>query len=281
MERAIKITADSTADLSEDLLEKYGIALVPLYINVGDKTLRDGIEITPPEIISYFEASGTLAKTSAIPVGDYSAIFAEHKDDTIIHINIGSGFSACHQNALLAAKDKEKVHVVDSENLSSGQGHLVVLAGQLAKEGHTAEEIVSILEDTKPRVEASFLIDTLTYLYKGGRCSALSALGANLLKIKPCIEVKNGKMGVGKKYRGNLLKCYGQYVDDKLAHLEEIDPKRIFITYCSCDPEIVSLVRSKVEALNYFEEILETSAGCTVSSHCGPNTLGVLFIRKP
>ncbi len=283
MDRAIKITSDSTADLSKNVIQDYDIHITGLYINLGEKTLRDGDEIEPPQVIEYFNKTGNLAKTSAVPVGDYLETFKKYREEgkDIVHINIGSDFSACHQNAILAGQEVGHVYAVDSGNLSTGQGHLTVLAGELAKKGHTAEEIVAILSATRERVDASFLIDTLTYLYKGGRCSALSALGANLLKIKPCIEVKNGKMGVGKKYRGNLLKCYGQYVDDRLANLERIDPKRIFITHSTCEPEIVSLVKNKVEALNYFEEVIETDAGCTVTSHCGPNTLGVLFIHKP
>ena len=200
--------------------------------------------------------------------------------DGIVHIDISSEMSACYQNACIAAQEFKNVHVVDSRNLSTGIGHIVLDAAIMAQSGMAAEDIANELRARTDKVEASFVIDTLQYLYKGGRCSMLTALGANVLKLKPCIEVVDGVMGVGKKYRGNFDKVIIKYVEDRLSGRDDIDYKRIFITHSRMDPEIVENVRKKVCELGTFDEVIETDAGCTVSNHCGPNCLGVLFYRK-
>lgn len=276
----VKITADSTCDLSQELLDKYGISLIPLYVVKGEESLRDGIEIVPQDIYDYVEKGG-VCKTSAVNVAEYTAIFSEYKQgyDALIHINISSEFSACYQNAQLAATELENVYVVDSRNLSTGSGHLVIDAAIMAAQGMAPADIVTALNRLAEKVEASFVIDTLKYLHRGGRCSAVTALGANLLKLKPCIEVINGKMEVGKKYRGNIEKVIQQYITDRLIEREDIDYKRIFITTTGSD-EMANAAAEQVKQLGPWEDVIITKAGCTVSNHCGPNTLGILFYRK-
>lgn len=279
---SVKITADSTCDLSPELIREFDIHIFPLTVAMDGKGMLDGVEIKPTDIFRHVEAGGALPSTSAVSVAEYQEQFSRLLQDwdAIIHINIGSGFSACYQNACLAAQELEHVYVVDSQNLSSGQGHVVLAAAQAAREGKTAQEIIPMLEDLIPRVEASFILDRLDYMVKGGRCSAVAMLGANLLQLKPCIEVKNGAMGVVKKYRGSFEKCLKAYVKDRLEGREDILPGRIFITHPACTPEMVELVRGEIDRYAKFDAVTETHAGCTVSSHCGPNTLGVLFIRS-
>lgn len=275
----IKITADSTCDLSPELIEEMHITLVPIHIIVDDRTYNDGVDITPEDIFRFVEEEGRQCKTAAVNVYEYASIFEElsPKHEAVIHISLGSGFSSTHQNARIAAQQFDNVYVIDSQNLSTGSGHLVYDAALMAKEGRSAEEICRKLEQMVPKIEASFVIDKLDYLHKGGRCSGLEALGAKLLQIKPCIEVIDGRMDVGKKYRGNLGRCLEHYVRDRLKGRTDIDYSRLFITYSSCPEDILNRVKSVVQELSQFEEIIVTKAGCTVTSHCGPNTLGILF----
>lgn len=276
------ITSDSTADLNA-IASENGVRIVPLYINLGDKSLADnGEEIVPDDIYRYVEESGNLPTTSANPVGIYTDLFKGLTDEgyDVVHLNLSSNFSSTHQNACIAAEDFDNVFVVDSRNLSTGSGLLVLEAVRMAKEGMAAAEIAEELKALAPKVDASFVIDDLTYLHKGGRCSSVAKLGANLLKLKPCIQVKNGAMGVGKKYRGDYKKCVEEYIKDKLADTESIDPRRVFVTHTKCDDEIVKLAVKTVKDCFDFDEVLETTAGCTITTHCGPNTLGVLFLRK-
>lgn len=278
----IKITADSTCDLSPGILNAMDITLVPLYIFVDDKAFRDGVDITPADIFRYVDEEGKTCKTTAVNAYEYECFFAElaQKYKTIIHICIGSNFSSCYQNATLAAKRFQNVYVVDSRNLSSGSGHIVYDAAWMAKNGVESEEICRRLEDSIPKVDASFVIDRLDYLHKGGRCSGLEAIGAKLLQIKPCIEVLGGKMKVGKKYRGSFERCLENYIKDRLFGKHDIDYSRVFITYPMCSAQTVAKVRDMIRSYADFEQIIETGAGCTVSSHCGPNTLGILYKRK-
>lgn len=278
----IKITADSTCDLSPSYLKSNNVTLVPLYILLGEQTCRDGVDITPTEIFSYVEKNKVLPKTAAVNVHDYAQIFGELSPqyDAVIHISLGSAFSSSHQNAKLAAQDFPNVYVVDSRNLSSGSGHLVCEAVQMAAQNMDPREICQKLEELVPKIDASFVIDRLDYLHKGGRCSGLEAFGANLLKIKPCIEVIDGKMTVGKKYRGSLENCLKKYVKDRLTAQIDIDYSRIFITHTVSSRETVAMVKELIKEYANFEEIIETDAGCTISSHCGPGTLGILYKRK-
>jgi len=278
----IKITADSTCDLSPSFLESNNITLVPLYVLLGERSYRDGVDIMPDEIFTYVEKNKALAKTAAVNVHDYAKIFAELSPqyEAVIHISLGSAFSSSHQNAKLAAQEFPNVYVIDSGNLSSGSGHLVYEAAQMAAQKLEPQEICQKLEELVPKIDASFVIDRLDYLHKGGRCSGLEAFGANLLRIKPCIEVIDGKMTVGKKYRGSFENCLKKYVKDRLTSQIDIDYSRIFITHTVRSPEIVAMVRELIQEYADFAEIIETDAGCTISSHCGPNTLGILYKRK-
>ncbi|NLM46624.1 MAG: DegV family protein [Firmicutes bacterium] len=278
----IKITADSTCDLQPSFLQSMDITLVPLHILVGDDSYRDGVDISPQEIFRHVEA-GKTCKTAAVNVWEYEQIFAQYaqKYEAVIHLSLGSKFSSSYQNALSAAKNFSNVFVIDTQNLSSGSGHLVYEAALLAQEGLPAEEIVAKVTAMIPLVNASFIIDRLDYLHKGGRCSGLEAFGASLLQIKPCIEVINGKMTVGKKYRGKLEHCLLRYVKDRLEGREDIDYSRIFITHAACPAEIVEKVREAIRTYAPFIEIIESFAGCTVSTHCGPKTLGILYKQKP
>lgn len=282
MPNQIKITADSTCDLSQALRKKYNISITPLYINMGGNAYRDGVDLLQDDIYEYVKKSGELPKTSAVTVADYLDFFTPlvQSGNTVIHFTISQTMSSCYQNAVCAAKEIGNVHVIDSQNLSSGIGLLVLRAAELAAQGISAEEIRQTIESLAPNVESSFIIDTLRYLYKGGRCSSVAALGANILKLKPCIEVHNGEMSVGKKYRGSLEKCLAAYVTDRLKDRSDLDLSRIFITHSAMPDGSCENVAELVKSLAPFQEVLDADAGCTVCNHCGPGTLGVLFLRK-
>lgn len=282
MKNTVKITADSTCDLSPQLLTRHEISIAPLYVHLGEDTRKDGFDVRTQELFSYYEKYNKLPKTAAVSVADYAQLWSPYvaMGKEIVHVDISSEFSSCYQNALLAAQHVGHVHVVDSRNLSTGQGHIVMLAAELAQQGLAAGEIAQRCRQATQRVEASFVVDTATYLYKGGRCSALAAASAGVFRVKPCIEVQGGSMGVGKKYRGNLPKVLARYVEDRLKGRTDLDLARIFITHTVQDRDIIAAVEQQVRALQPFEEVLETHAGCTVACHCGPGTLGVLFFRK-
>lgn len=279
----IKICSDSTCDLSEELLEKYDISILPLYVMKEDEEHRDGVDITPDDIYAFTNETGKLCTTAAISVQDYIDFFtAELADcDELVHFHISSDMSSCYQNACIAANEVDKkVYPIDARNLSTGIGQLVLAAAEMAQSGASGAEISEAMTAKREKLDVSFVVDTLVYLHKGGRCSAVAALGANLLSLKPCIEVKNGAMGVGKKYRGSMEKCLIQYVRDRLASRNDVDTKRIFITHSGVTPELIEKVREEVLKHQKFEEVLITRAGSTISSHCGPGTLGILFLTK-
>ena len=282
MNKQIIISSDSTCDLSKELVDRYQIRIQPMGISLGDQMYRDGVDITPDMIYAHHEKTGQLPKTSAINVVEDLEYFEELTKDgsAVIHFTISSSMSSTYNNACVAAQEFENVYVVDAKNLSTGSGLLVLAAAEMAQEGMEAQQIVEKLNDLADRVDASFVVDNLEYLVKGGRCSALAAFGANLLQLKPCISVKNGAMGVGKTYRGKFEKVLLTYVADRLADAEDICLDRVFVTHAGCDPKVVESVAEAVKNTLPFREILVTRAGCTVSSHCGANTLGVLFIRK-
>ncbi len=278
----IKILSDSTCDLSPAQLQQYDIDLARLTVIKGGEQFEDGLTIFPADIFAHVAAGGDLCSTTAYNVSEYEKLFAKYSSqyDGVIHINIGSGFSSCHQNALLAAEDFPNVRVIDSMNLSTGQGYVVLEACRLAKSCEDLDEIADKLRDFATRVEASFVLDQLKYMAKGGRCSSATALGANLLNLKPCIEVRDGKMSVVKKYRGSYAKCLASYVKDRLADREDIIRDELFVTYTTVDDVCRTAVMDAVEEFGHFNTVYETTAGCTVSCHCGPATLGVLFVRK-
>lgn len=281
MQKKVKISADSTCDLSLELLSRYEITLMPLYVQLGESSLRDGIDVDEQKIFDYVAKTGSLPKTAAPSVADYMESFEKMRQpgQELVHISLGSKFSSSYQNACLAAQELEGVTVVDSCNLSTGHGHVVIQAAIMAENGMTGAEILEKCNQLTPKVRASFIIDRLDYLYKGGRCSGVAALGANLLKLKPCIEVIDGEMKVGKKYRGNFDKVLLNYVQDKLSG-KSIRKERIFVTHTECAPQIVESVIAKVKELYPFEECHETVAGSTITAHCGPNTLGILYIEE-
>lgn len=278
----IKIISDSTCDLSKELLEKYDIAIVPLTVIKDDQPFTDGITITTDEIFAHVAAGGNLCTTTAVSVGEYQDWFAKYADiyDAVVHINISSDFSSCYQNACLAAEEFRNVIAIDSRNLSTGQGLVVLEACKLAKTAVSLEDLQQKLNDFTPKVEASFLLDKLEYMVKGGRCSSATALGANLLNLKPCIEVKNGKMSVVKKYRGNISKCLAAYIKDRLANRDDLDRSVLFVTRTPIADDCLKAVEAAVAEYADFENIYWTHAGCTISCHCGPGTVGVLFVRK-
>lgn len=278
----IKITADSTCDLSPALLKEHDITLAPLTVVKDGTHFTDGVTITPQDIFAHVAAGGSLCSTAAVSIGEYQALFGRFagKYDALVHITIGSKFSACYQNACLAAAEFPNVRVIDSQNLSTGQGHVVLEACLRRNTCGSPEALCRELQDLTGKVEASFLLSRLDYMVKGGRCSSAAALGANLLNLKPCIEVRNGQMLVVKKYRGPYAKCLATYVRDRLADRSDLRRDRLFITSTPVDPACMTAVREAVSQYGHFQEVLETSAGCTVSCHCGPGTLGVLFIRK-
>ena len=278
----IKILSDSTCDLSDAQLKEHNIDLARLTIVKDGESFLDGETILPADIFAHVAAGGDLCSTTAYNIGEYEALFAKYaKDyDGVIHISLGSGFSSSYQNACIAAEDFPNVRVIDSMNLSTGQGHVVLEACRLAKQSEDLDEIAEKLRAFAPRVEASFLLDQLKYMVKGGRCSAVAALGANLLGLKPCIEVRDGKMGVVKKYRGKYDKCLASYVKDRLADREDIIRDELFLTYTPVDDNCLAAVKAAIEEHGHFNTVYETTAGCTVSCHCGPGTLGVLFVRK-
>lgn len=278
----VKVTSDSTCDLSPELLKEYDITMVPLTVVKGDENFLDGVTITPADIFAHVAAGGSLCSTAAVSIGEYQNLFQKYASqyDAVIHVNISAEFSSCYQNACLAARDFPNVRVIDSRNLSTGQGHVVLEACKLGKTADDLEEICRKLQDLTERVEASFVMNRLEYMVKGGRCSSAAALGANLLNLRPCIEVKDGKMQVVKKYRGTYPKCLANYVKDRLAGREDIVPERLFITHTSVEEDALAAVKEAVGQYGRFREVCETRAGCTVSCHCGPGTLGILFIRK-
>ena len=282
---AVHIVADSTCDLNQELRERFHLTVIPLYVTLNDTEYRDDVDIHASDIFRAVEMGGALPKTAAIPVSDFAecfrSIMEEDPDGEIVCITISSKFSSCYQNACIAAQDFPRVYPVDSLNLSTGIGLSVLTAAELAQDGKSGAEIAEYLKTAViPYVDASFIIDRLDYLRKGGRCSAVAALGANLLKLKPCIAVRDGAMGVAQKYRGSFVRCVTEYVREQLSDRGSIRSKRIFITHASASDDAVKAAAEAIREAGGFSEVLVTQAGCTISSHCGPNTLGVLFIRN-
>ena len=278
----IKILSDSTCDLGPGMQQKYDITLIPLSVIKDGKDYKDGVTITPADIFAHVAAGGDLCSTSAVSIGEYVDVFEKytHDYDGIIHITIGSGFSTCYQSACLAAEDFDNVRVIDSKNLTTGQGFLVLKAYELAQTMDDLDAIADELRRLVEKVEASFLVDKLDYLVKGGRCSSAAALGANVLGLKPCIEVRDGKMTVVKKYRGNYARCLASYVKDRLDGRDDIDRSTAFVVKTVVSDECYEGVMDAVSTYGGFETVYEETAGCTISCHCGPGALGVLFMKK-
>lgn len=279
---SVFVGSDSTCDLTAELIGQYGVGITPLYIQIDDRSLRDGLECSAQDIFDHYARTKKLCGTAAATIGDYLDFFTEalRTHDEVVHFTISSDMSACCQNAVEAAGEfGGRVRVIDSRNLSTGIGHLVLDAAIMAREGKSAAEIEAEMLRLREKLNVSFVIDTLEYLHKGGRCSGVAALGANLLRLKPCIEVVDGAMQVGKKYRGSLDRCIDSYVRERLGDGASADKRRIFITDSGVSDAIVENVRAYLESLG-FREILHTRAGSTISSHCGPGTLGILYYNK-
>ena len=278
----IKIMSDSTCDLPAALVREYNITILPLTIIKGGQEYLDGVTITPEDIFCHVASGGNLCTTAAVNIGAYQEAFSKYaaEYDGVIHITLGANFSSCYQNACIAAADFDNVRVIDSQNLTSGQGHVVLEACRLAKSCTDLDDIAAKLRAFTQKIESSFLLDRLDYMVKGGRCSAVAALGANLLNLKPCIEVKDGKMTVVKKYRGSYAKCAVAYAKDRVFEREDLCKSEAFLANAGVSEDVLSEVRQTLLAYGKFDLLRESKAGCTISCHCGPGTTGILLIRK-
>ncbi|SDB50184.1 DegV family protein [Butyrivibrio sp. INlla16] len=280
----IRIISDSTCDLSKELKDRFNISILPLHV-IADKDHLDGIDISPDELYKWADANHTTPKTAAPAVYDATEMFKRIIDagDEIIAFSISSSMSSSYNNMRLAASElgaEDKISVIDSANLSTGVGLLVLHAAKLASEGISRDQIVEKINDMIPYVRASFVVDTLTYLYRGGRCSGVAALAGGMLKLHPCIKVSNGAMQVGKKYRGKYQKIVLNYVKDLEPALLNARDDFVFITHSGISEEVIFDVKTYLQELGVFKEIFITRAGSVISSHCGYGTLGVLFIEK-
>ncbi len=277
----VRMTADSTCDLSPELLRKYDIGIAPLSVIIDGEVFHDGVDVTPRDIFRAAEA-GKSVRTAAVNTYEYREFFTEQLKscDQLVHVCISSEFSTCYNDALEAARSVKNVFVVDSRNLSTGSGLLVLEGTDLIAEGMAGEEIAKTLRSRTGLVDASFTVRTVDYLRRGGRCSGLEALGAKMLHIRPSIVVRDGKMHPGEKYRGRYEHYLKHYIEDTLADDSNIDFNRVFITHSPSEEGLVNFAIEKVKSYGLFREVLETMAGCTVCCHCGPDTLGILFMRK-
>ena len=277
----IHFSADSTCDVSPEFLARYPVEILPLSVELEGKFYRDGVDLTPDTIISRVNAGAALPKTSAINVEEYREAFtrALETSDAVIHFNISSDFSSCHQNACIAAEGLN-VWCIDSRNLSTGITMLLAEGFDRAEAGMKPEQIAKELRQRVDKVDVSFIVDRLDYLYKGGRCSALAMLGANVLHIRPCIEVKDGKMGVCRKYRGSYERCLRQYIADRMRSKDDVKPRRIFLTHTGVAAQAVEAVREMVLQEVPFVEVYEVRAGCSITSHCGENTFGIIMYHE-
>lgn len=280
---SIAIIADSTCDLSKELLEKYEIKTFPLHIHLGEEEYLDGVNISPQELYQWSDANKATPKTSTISPGEAQMVLKDAlaRADEVICFCISEDMSACAQVMRLAMQELEvedKVFIVNSASLSTGIGLQMIEAAVMAQQGIPAKVIVDKIQDLQPYVRASFVVDTLTYLHRGGRCSGLAAMAGGTFKLHPYIGVVDGKMKPGKKYRGKMEAVIRDYVKDLTPELMRAHKERVFITHSGCSQEILDSVKSQLQELHYFEEIHITRAGSVISSHCGPGTLGVLFI---
>ena len=282
---SVKIIADSTCDLSVELLKQYDISILPLHIVLGELEYKDGLEISPDEIYEWSDSKKEAPKTSAASIADTIDLYDQYlkEFDEIVCFSISGQMSTTVNVMRMAVEEldaEERIHIIDSENLSTGGGLLVIEAAIMAENGLSGKEIVEKIDALKPFVRSSFIVDTLTFLHRGGRCSGVAALAGGALKLHPKILVENGAMKPDKKYRGKMSNAILTYAKDLEPQMMNAKPDRVFITHSGCDKEIIQSVYQFVEELGYFKEILITRAGGVISSHCGPGTLGVLFIEN-
>ena len=273
----IAVSVESVHDLSKELLEKYDIKVIPYHINLGDLSFKDG-KYSTEEMFALVDKYGELPKTTAINPVEYQEYFENLKKDydAVVHICLSSGITSSCGNAFSAASEMKNVFVVDSLALSTGIGMQAIYARELAEKGVSAADIANILNERREKVQTSFVLERLDYMHKGGRCSSIALLGANLLKIRPRIVLKNGKMISDKKYRGNMSNVVAKYAEELFHDFDSPDLTRVFITYTTATPEMVAAAKAKCESIG-FKEILETHAGGTIASHCGANTIGILY----
>lgn len=282
MENKIIIAADSTCDLSPELIEKYDIKVIPLPVNLGDKPCLDGVDVSVDDVFNYFEKTGELATTSAPTVEYYEEFYKKWTDDgyTVVHTSISLKFTVTHNIAQRAAEKFPGVYPIDSCSISSGMGLLAIRGAQLRDKGLAAWEIAEQLRKDANRVRVSFILDTLKYMRKGGRCSGIAALGANMLNLKPCLETKDGMLVVKKKYRGKLQNVFLQYAEETLCAGEKVDTSLLLLTHSGVDKKLYNSVKKRCSEILPFDEICECKTGCSVSVHCGPNTLGLIYFAE-
>ena len=282
--KKIILSADSTCDLNDELKNMYDINYYPYTILLEDKPYKDNLDISPKDIYKVYREKKILPKTSAINVSEYYNYFKPWVDEgyEAIHINLGSALTSAYNNCCIAASELKGVYPIDSCSLSTGSGLLVLKAADLINEGLPAEEIYHRLNDHRKNIHISFILDTLDFLYAGGRCSKVASLGSSMLKIKPVINVDNssGSMNVGNKYRGTLEKNIRKFIKDKLSSYDNINSDRIFITHSGMEDKYIEVAKNAVLDIIDFKDIYVTTASCTISSHCGPNTIGIAFETK-
>lgn len=282
--KEVVITADSTCDLPQRLIEENNITVFPLSILLGENTYRDGVDIFPGDIYSYVEKTGDLPKTSAVTPSQYYSVFSSftQQGKAVVHIGLSSAISSSFNNSVMAAAELEDVYCVDSKSLCTAMGLLVLKACDFREKGYDAKKIYHRVCAAVPKVSTTFVLNSLEYLHKGGRCSSVAKFSANLLGIKPSITSNSdGSLEVGKKYRGKMDTVYKQYINDCLKDLKKIDSSRIVIANSGgISPDILSYAKGVVEGKNKFEQIICADAGCTISSHCGPKTLALFYIKK-
>ncbi len=284
MKKEVVITTDSTCDLPGYYVKKYGIEIAPLGIQLGLESYADGVDITPDDLYSYYNQTKVLPKTAAVPPAAYIEMFQKYVDagKSVVHLNLSSAISSTHQNAVLAASELEDVYVVDSKNLCTGLGLLVLKACDLRDEGFSAKEIATRMDALKGKARSTFVLDTLEFLHKGGRCSGLTRLGANLLGLKPSIVVDpiQGTMSVAKKYRGKIQAVYRQYARDVMKNVEQMDRRRIVVAHSGIPQEEIDILKNEVTLAGMFDEVIVARAGCTITSHCGPGTAAIMYLEK-
>ena len=282
MSNPIYITADSPCDLPKELIEQYDIRITPLTINLGMESHLDGVDIQIGDLFSYYQRTGETAKTSAISPQTYLDLFRELTRDggEVVHIALSSKISATCRNALLASEEVEGVYVIDSLALHTGMSHLILEACRRREAGMAARQIAQEVSALVPKVQTTFMVNTLEYLKAGGRCSALTAFGANLLSIKPCIGMAEGSLGVIKKYRGKLDRVYKQYIDDRLSDLSNVDKRRVFVSHSALPDEFFNSLVDYVRSKGVFHEVLTSVAGCTISAHSGPDAFALIYMNK-
>lgn len=282
--KEVIITADSTCDLPKELIQQNNITIIPLSVLLGESSYLDGIEVFPKDIYVYVDKTGVLPKTAAVTPSQYREVFEEYTKAgmAVVHIGLSSAISSSYQNACMAASDLEDVYCIDSKSLCTGAGLLVLKACDFRDKGFDAKKIYNRVSSLVSKVSTTFVLDNLEYLYKGGRCSGVTKFSANVLGIKPSIAMDSeGKLGVAKKYRGKIDVVYKQYINDCLKNVKDIDKDRIVIANSGgVDDEILGYARGVIEGKKYFKEIITADAGCTISSHCGPKTLAIFYIRK-